>query len=78
VVFPISDDNTDRIRTPYITYVFIAINVLVFVFLQGLGSNERFTYSFSVVPEEIRTGEDVARPVVIEVLDAADLDVHAR
>ena len=46
MVFPISDDNTDRIRTPYITFAFIAINVLVFVFLQGLGSNERFTYSF--------------------------------
>lgn len=67
MVFPISDDNTGRIRTPYITYAFIAINVLVFVFLQGLGTNERFTYSFSVVPEEIRTGEDVARDVVIEV-----------
>lgn len=67
MVFPISDDNTDRVRTPYITYAFIAINVLVFVFLQGLGTNERFTYSFSVVPEEIRTGEDVARDVVIEV-----------
>jgi membrane associated rhomboid family serine protease len=67
MVFPISDDNTDRVRTPYITFPFIAINVLVFVFLQGLGSNERFTYSFSVVPEEIRTGEDVARTVPIEV-----------
>ena len=67
MVFPISDDNTDRVRTPYITFAFIAINVLVFVFLQGLGSNERFTYSFSVVPEEIRTGEDVARDVVVEV-----------
>ena len=49
---------------PYVTYLLIAINVLVFVFLQGLGSNERFTYAFSTVPQEIRTGEDVARPVI--------------
>ena len=67
MVFPISDDNSDRTRTPFVTYVFIAINVAVFVFLQGLGTNERFTYAFSVVPEEIRTGADIARQVPVEV-----------
>ena len=35
------------------------------------GTNERFTYAFSTVPQEIRTGEDVARPVRIEVGDEA-------
>jgi membrane associated rhomboid family serine protease len=69
MVFPIGDDNTGRVRTPYVTMALIAINVLVFVFLQGLGSNERFTYAFSVVPQEIRTGEDVARDVPIELGD---------
>ena len=69
MVFPISDDNTGRTRTPYVTYLFIALNVVVFVFLQGLGSNEGFTYSFSTVPEEIRSGEDVARPVQVELGD---------
>src|SRR5215208_2189856 len=59
-MFPIGDDNTGRTRTPYVTYLLIALNVLVFVFLQGLGTNERFTYAFSVVPEEIRTGDDTA------------------
>ena len=67
MVFPISDDNTGRVRTPYVTYALIALNVLVFVFLQGLGTNERFTYAFSTVPQEIRTGEDVARSVPVEV-----------
>ena len=67
MVFPIGDDNTGRIRTPYVTYLLIALNVLVFVFLQGLGTNEQFTYAFSTVPQEILTGEDVARPVPIEV-----------
>jgi membrane associated rhomboid family serine protease len=69
MVFPISDDNTGRVRTPYVTYALIALNVLVFVFLQGLGTNDRFTYAFSTVPQEIRTGDDVARDVSIEVGD---------
>jgi membrane associated rhomboid family serine protease len=67
MVFPIGDDNTGRVRTPYVTFALIAINVLVFVFLQGLGTNERFTYAFSTVPQEIRTGVDVARPVQVEL-----------
>jgi membrane associated rhomboid family serine protease len=69
MVFPIGDDNTGRVRTPYVTYALIALNVLVFVFLQGMGTNERFTYAFSTVPQEIRTGADVARDVPIEVGD---------
>lgn len=67
MVFPVSDDNTGRTRTPYVTYLFIVLNVIVFVFLQGMGSNEQFTYAFSVVPEEIRTGDDIARQVIVEV-----------
>ena len=69
MVFPIYDDNTGRVRTPYVTYVLIALNVLVFVLFQGLGTNERFTYAFSTVPQEIRTGEDLAGPVRIELGD---------
>ena len=71
MVLPIGDDNTGRVRTPVVTYALILVNVLVFVFLQGLGTNERFTYAFSTVPQEIRTGEDVARPVRVEVGDEA-------
>jgi membrane associated rhomboid family serine protease len=67
VVFPIGDDNADRVRTPYITYLFIALNVLVFVVFQGMGTNEQFTYAFATVPEEIRTGQDIARPVPVQV-----------
>jgi membrane associated rhomboid family serine protease len=69
MVFPIGDDNTGRLRTPYVTYLLIALNVLVFVFLQGMGTNEQFTYAFSTVPQEIRTGEDIARPVQVEIGD---------
>jgi membrane associated rhomboid family serine protease len=73
VVLPISDDNTGRVRTPYVTFALIAVNVLVFVFLQGLGTNERFTYAFSTVPQEIRTGVDVARPVPVELGDQREV-----
>ena len=69
MIFPIGDDNSDRTTFPVVNYILIAINVLVFVFLQSLGTNEQFTYSFSTVPEEIRTGVDIARPVPIEVGD---------
>jgi membrane associated rhomboid family serine protease len=59
MLFPIGDDNSDRASVPYVNYIFIAINVVVFVFLQGLGGNDAFTYAFSVVPREITTGVDL-------------------
>src|SRR5258706_7831373 len=59
MVFPLYDDNSDRTTTPIVNYVLIAINILVFVFLQQLGNNDRFTYAFSTVPEEIVTGRDI-------------------
>src|SRR5437870_4341512 len=59
MLFPIADDNVDRRTTPVVNYVLILINIFVFVFLQGLGSNEKFTYAFSTVPAEIITGRDV-------------------
>jgi membrane associated rhomboid family serine protease len=58
MVLPIGDDNSDRRATPVVNYGLIAVNVLVFVFLQGLGANDGFTYAFSTVPEEILTGKD--------------------
>ena len=58
-MFPLGDDNSDRVITPYVNYIFIAINILVFVFLQGLGGNEAFNYAFSLVPREITTGVDI-------------------
>jgi membrane associated rhomboid family serine protease len=59
MVFPLYDDNSDRLTTPVVNYALIAVNILVFVFLQGVGSNDKFTYAFSTVPAEIVTGRDV-------------------
>jgi membrane associated rhomboid family serine protease len=63
-MLPIGDDNSDRTRMPMVNYALIAINILVFVFLQGMGSNEKFTYAFSTVPAEILTGKDLATGVL--------------
>ena len=58
-MFPIGDDNRDRTTTPYVNYALIVLNILVFVFLQGMGENIGFTYAFSTVPQEILSGEDL-------------------
>jgi len=63
-MLPIGDDDSDRRFAPLINYVLIAINVLVFVFLQGMGGNEKFTYAFSTVPAEILTGKDITSGVL--------------
>jgi membrane associated rhomboid family serine protease len=62
MVFPLYDDNTDRHTTPFVNYALIALNIFVFVVLQQLGSDTQFTYSFSTVPYEIVTGDDVVTP----------------
>jgi membrane associated rhomboid family serine protease len=62
MVLPLYDDNTDRQITPIINYAIIALNIFVFVVLQGLGSNDQFTYSFSTVPAEILQGRDIITP----------------
>src|SRR6266508_2048769 len=62
MIFPLYDDNSDRTTTPVVNYLLIAVNVLVFVFLQQLGTNEKFTYAFSTVPLEIVSGRDVVTP----------------
>ena len=76
MLFPIGDDNTTRTTTPFVNYALIVVNILVFVFLQGLGSNEQFTYAYSTVPGEILTGTDiVTRPVVVENFTGQQLEM---
>lgn len=61
-MIPIGDDNRDRRTKPVVTWALIAVNVLVFVFFQGFGTNERFTYAYSTVPAEILSGKDLVTP----------------
>src|SRR5260370_18095385 len=62
MLFPIADENDDRLSTPWVNYTIILINIFVFVFLQGLGTNDRSTYAFSTVPGEIIPGRDIVTP----------------
>jgi membrane associated rhomboid family serine protease len=64
-MIPIGDDNSDRRTTPFVTWMLLAVNVFVFVVLQGLGTNERFTMAFATVPAEILTGHDIAQTIPI-------------
>lgn len=59
MVMPLSDDNSDVKIFPIVNVVLIVINILVFVFLQGMGSNDRFTLAYSAVPAEITSGKDI-------------------
>jgi membrane associated rhomboid family serine protease len=59
MVLPIGDDNTDRTSLPIVNMILIALNVLVFVVFQGMGSNEAFTLAFATVPAEILSGRDI-------------------
>lgn len=68
-MFPIGDDNSDRKITPVVNYAFIGINILVFLLLQRLGSNDAFSYAFSLVPQEIVSGVDLQG--VLDVKDSA-------
>lgn len=70
MVLPLYDDNSDRQITPWVNYAIIALNIFVFVVLQGIGTNEQFTYAFSTVPQEILTGHDIVT-ASREVIDPA-------
>jgi membrane associated rhomboid family serine protease len=64
-MFPIGDDNSDRRIQPVVNYAIIGINILVFLLLQQIGSNESFTNAFALVPKEITTGVDLAGVQII-------------
>lgn len=64
-MIPISDDNSDRKTTPFVNYLFIAINILVFIYYQKFGTDLNFTYSYSAVPAEILTGHDIVTDPII-------------
>ena len=59
MLLPLGDDNRDRQITPFVNYLLIAINILVFVFLQQTANGELFTFTYATVPAEILTGKDI-------------------
>ncbi|MCS6851261.1 MAG: rhomboid family intramembrane serine protease, partial [Gemmataceae bacterium] len=59
MVVPLFDDNTDRRSWPYVTYLLIAANLVVFVLAEDMGRNATIVYALATVPREIVTGRDV-------------------
>lgn len=58
-MIPLGDDNSDRHITPFINYLLVALNIVVYVFFQKMGADYAFTMSYAVVPAEILTGNDI-------------------
>jgi len=48
-----------------VNYAFIGINILVFLLLQQIGSNDAFSYAYSLVPREVTTGVDMTGVIPI-------------
>jgi len=67
-MFPISDENERGHGPAFISLAFIALNVFVFLVLQGGGSAEgdEFTYGYSAVPFEITNNVDLTEPEPID------------
>jgi rhomboid family protein len=67
-MFPIGDENLPGRGLAWVTLGLIAVNVAVFVFLQGGSGDNAFTYGWSSIAREITTGVDLthAVPVVID------------
>jgi len=69
-MFPISDENERGHGPAFVSLAIIALNILVFIALQGMVASEEgveFTYGFSAVPLEITTGVDLTQPESITV-----------
>ncbi|HQR08064.1 MAG TPA: rhomboid family intramembrane serine protease [Gemmatales bacterium] len=58
-MLPIGSNDYDLRQRPFVTYGLIFINVIVFVLLQRFGTNDAFTYSYSLVPYEFLSGHDL-------------------
>jgi membrane associated rhomboid family serine protease len=56
-MIPIGDDNRARRGTAWLTWLLIAANILVFIFIQGFGTDEEATRIFALVPAYILAGE---------------------
>jgi membrane associated rhomboid family serine protease len=59
--FPIGDVNVERGHPPVLTYLFIAINIAVFVFEASLGQQQQniFVTTYGSIPSEIMAGKDL-------------------
>ena len=69
-MFPISDDNERGHGPAFISLAFIALNIFVFIALQGAGTSAEgteFTYGYSAVPFEITNNVDLTEPEPVTI-----------
>jgi membrane associated rhomboid family serine protease len=70
-VLPVGDQNVQGRGYAWVTLAFIAINVLVFAFLQSgfspSAAGDRFTYGYSAIPAEITENRDITEPTPITI-----------
>lgn len=58
-MIPIGDENSCKRGSAVVTWSIIGINVAVFVFIQGFGSNVQNTLALAAVPSEIALGHNL-------------------
>ena len=60
MIFPIGDDNVNGGSRPYLSYGFIVLNILIFIFQISLESGElqRFVYQYGTIPSVIISGQN--------------------
>ncbi len=68
-MLPLSDENERGTGPAFISLAIIALNIAVFVLLQGAGTSEgdEFTYGYSAVPYEITNNVDLTQPAPITI-----------
>lgn len=49
MLLPIGDENHDRKSFPFVNYLLIGLNILVFVYFQDFGFNIQFTFSYATI-----------------------------
>jgi membrane associated rhomboid family serine protease len=73
--FPIGDDNRDRVRVPFVTFMLVALNVIAFLLElsasgQGPGQLEAFVKHWAVIPADYTRGAGIGGPVPLTLLSA--------
>lgn len=64
-MIPLRDENPTR-TTPYIVYILIAVNVLLYLYNGNLGPHSRNPLAgFELVPAELFTGRDIGAPTPV-------------
>jgi membrane associated rhomboid family serine protease len=60
-VLPIGDEHNGRVRTPFVTYVLIALNILIFLFQITLPDPalREFIFRWGAIPAQISQGQDL-------------------